>query len=192
MALISKNIYTGKNPKLAPSFKGPGKIIDINDTKAKVNINNKIKVLNLNKLKTFLQKTSDSIGNNPQDLNFQNFANDKPLTRARAKLINYKNTAKLALSMLNEESGEFSVILIENIDSLCDKQSVACDAEEEYFKLNPPNRSFTQKCQNCESYKKLFLELKEREKQFYQLRQQINFAVSGTNNLIKLKVWTLN
>jgi hypothetical protein len=30
-------------PKLAPQFKGPGEIIDINDTNAKVKINNKIK-----------------------------------------------------------------------------------------------------------------------------------------------------
>ncbi len=92
MVLISNDFYTGKNPKLAPTFKGPGKIIDTNDTNAKVKINNKIKVLNVNKLKSFLHETSDSIDQNPQDLNFQNFANDKPLTRARAKLINYKNT----------------------------------------------------------------------------------------------------
>jgi hypothetical protein len=78
--------------------------------------------------------------------------------------------------MLNEEGGEFSDILIENIDSLCDKQCVACDAEEEYFKLNPPKCKFTQKCQNCDNYKKLFLELKDCENQCFQFRQQINFA----------------
>ncbi len=44
------DFYTGKNPKLAPQFKGPGEIIDINDTIAKVKINNKIKVQNVNKL----------------------------------------------------------------------------------------------------------------------------------------------
>jgi hypothetical protein len=48
--LIANDFYTGKNPKLAPKFKGPGEIIDINDTNAKVKINNKIKVLNVNKL----------------------------------------------------------------------------------------------------------------------------------------------
>jgi hypothetical protein len=42
--------YTGKNPKLATQFKGPGKIIHINDNNAKVKINNKIKVLNVNKI----------------------------------------------------------------------------------------------------------------------------------------------
>ncbi len=48
--LISNDFYIGKNPKLAP-----GEIIDINDTNAKVKINNKIKILNVNKLKIFLQ-----------------------------------------------------------------------------------------------------------------------------------------
>jgi hypothetical protein len=37
--------YTGKKPKLAPSYKGPGEIIYINDTNAKVKIGNKIKLL---------------------------------------------------------------------------------------------------------------------------------------------------
>jgi len=53
--LISNVFYVGKNPNLAPTFKGPGEIIDINDTNAKVKINNKIKVLNVKKLKLFLQ-----------------------------------------------------------------------------------------------------------------------------------------
>jgi hypothetical protein len=34
--LISNDFYTGKNPMLAPKFYGPGEIIDINDTNAKV------------------------------------------------------------------------------------------------------------------------------------------------------------
>jgi hypothetical protein len=34
--LISNDFYNGKNPKSVPSFKGPGEIIDINDTKAKL------------------------------------------------------------------------------------------------------------------------------------------------------------
>ncbi len=54
--LISNDFYTGKNPKLVPQFKGPGEVIDINDTNAKVKINNKIKVLNVNKLKLFVQE----------------------------------------------------------------------------------------------------------------------------------------
>jgi hypothetical protein len=44
------------------------------------------------------------------------------------------------------------------------------------IKLNPPKRNFTQKCNSCEEFKKLFLKLKEHEEQCYQLKQQINFA----------------
>jgi hypothetical protein len=53
--LISNDFYIGKNKKLAPTFTGPGKKININDTNAKVKINYKIKILNVNKLKIFLK-----------------------------------------------------------------------------------------------------------------------------------------
>jgi hypothetical protein len=45
--LISNDFYVGKNPKLMPTFTGQGEIIDINETNAKVKINNKIKNLNV-------------------------------------------------------------------------------------------------------------------------------------------------
>ncbi len=156
-----------------PQFKGPGEIIDSNE---KVKINNKFKVLNVNKLKLFLQENNSEIDTQLQDLNFNDYSSDKPLTRTCAKLINYKIAALLALSMLGEEVGEEYSDIEGEIDSLCDGPCASCDSEEDYFKLNPPKRNFTQKCQNCENYKKLFLKLKEREKQCYQLRQQIKFA----------------
>jgi hypothetical protein len=81
-----------------------------------------------------------------------------PLTRARAKLINYKNAAQLALIMLNEEGGTKDMEM--EIDSLCDGPCASCDSEAEYFKLNPPKQNFTQKCENYESFKKLFLKIK--------------------------------
>jgi hypothetical protein len=171
--LISNDFYVGKNPKLAPTYTGPGEIIDINDTNAKVKINNKIKILNVNKLKLFLQEHQSDEEQTFLDYNFNDADSEKPLTRARAKLINYKNAAQLALLMLKEE-GEYSEI--ETIDSLCSEPCPSCDTENDYFKLNPPKRNFTQKCNNCEEFKKLFLKLKEREEQCYQLRQQINFA----------------
>jgi hypothetical protein len=90
-----------------------------------------------------------------KDLNINDFSSDKPLTLARAQLINYKNTAQLALLMLNEEGGECSDFCDENIDSLCDGPCASCESEEDFFKLNPPKCNFTQKCQNCENYKKL-------------------------------------
>ncbi len=88
-----------------------------------------------------------------QVLIFNNFSSDKPLTRTRAKLINYKNTAQLALIMLDEEGGANDINDIE-IDSLCNGPCPSCDSEAGYFKLNPPKRNFTQKCQNCENFKK--------------------------------------
>ncbi len=88
--LISNDFYNGKTPKLAPQFIGPGEIIDINDANAKDKINNKIKVLNVNKLKLFLQDKNSEIDTQLQDLNFHDFSSDKPLTLARAKIINYK------------------------------------------------------------------------------------------------------
>jgi len=60
-----------------------------------VRINNKIKVLNVNKLKLFLREEHSEIDTDLQDLDFQNFSSDIPLTPAQAKLINYKNAAQL-------------------------------------------------------------------------------------------------
>jgi hypothetical protein len=65
--LISNDFYIGKNPKLVPQFKGPGEIIDITETNAKVKINNKIKVINVNKLKLFLQESNSEIETPLQD-----------------------------------------------------------------------------------------------------------------------------
>ncbi len=71
----------------------------------------------------------------------------------------------------------------DNIDSLCNGPCASCDSEEDYLKLNPTKQNFTQQCQNCEKYKKLFLKLKEHEEQCYQLKQQINFAPQHINQI---------
>jgi len=68
--LISNDFYIGKNPKLAPTFTGPGEIIYINDTNAKVKINNKIKILNVNKHKLFLQHDESDESQTFLDYNF--------------------------------------------------------------------------------------------------------------------------
>jgi hypothetical protein len=127
----------------------------------------------VNKLKLFLKEHESEEKTTFLDYNFNDAADDKLLTRACAKLINYKNAAQLALLMLKEEGGSSD---LETIDSLCSELCPSCDTENDYFKLNPPKRNFTEKCNNCEEFKKLFLKLKEREEQCYQLRQQINFA----------------
>ncbi len=59
--LIAKDFDTTKKPKLVPNWKGPGKIIDINDTNAKIKFKNKIKVLNVAKLKHFYENVEKSV-----------------------------------------------------------------------------------------------------------------------------------
>jgi transcription elongation factor len=71
--LISNDFNMGKTPKLGPSFKGPGEIIDINDNNAKVKMGNKIKVLNVNKFKLFLQEKMSETDNELQDLNLNDY-----------------------------------------------------------------------------------------------------------------------
>jgi hypothetical protein len=113
-------------------------------------------VLNINKLKIFLQEHKSDINTELQDLNFNDISSDKPLTRAHAKLINYKNRAQLALLMLSEEGGEYSDICEENIDSLCNGPCASCDSEEDYFKLNPPKHNFTQNAKTVTNTKSYF------------------------------------
>jgi hypothetical protein len=62
-------------------------------------------VLNVNKLKLFLQEKMSETDSNLLDLNFHDYHTDGSITRARARLINYKNVVHLALLMLNEEGG---------------------------------------------------------------------------------------
>ncbi len=54
--LIPNELDTTKNSKLVPNWKGPSEIIDINDTNANIKFKNKIKVLNMAKLKHFYKK----------------------------------------------------------------------------------------------------------------------------------------
>jgi hypothetical protein len=93
--LITNYFYTIKIPKLALNFKGPADNINFNYINAKVKIGNKIKVLNINKLKLFLQEQSSETDTEIQDFNFNYYHTDKPITRAHARLINYKIAAHL-------------------------------------------------------------------------------------------------
>ncbi len=114
--LIFNDFDTTKNPKLVPYWKGPGKIIDINITKAKIKFKNKIKVLNVAKLKHFyknVKKFVDKQGDTAQfnqnfnqpyekthtDISdiFNKAQSEGPITRAKAKLFKYKDSAQLAL-----------------------------------------------------------------------------------------------
>ncbi len=116
--LIANEFDTTKNPKLVPNWKGPGEIIDINDTNAKIKFKNKIKVLNVAKLKHFYENVEKSAENDSEaedfnqhsekaltDFNdiFNKAHSEGPITRAKAKLIKYKDAAQLALLLLKSE-----------------------------------------------------------------------------------------
>jgi hypothetical protein len=144
--LISNDFDTTKNPKLVQNWKGPGEIIDINDTNTKNKFKNKIKVLNMAKLKHFyenIKKSIDKEGDTRQFIQNFNQPNEKmltdfsdifnkaqsegPITRAKAKLIKYKDAAQLALILLKSET--------DTIDSLCDPSDNCgrCESEETYL-----------------------------------------------------------
>jgi len=81
--LIANEFDTTKNPKLVPNWKGPGKIIDINDTNTKIKFKDKIKVLNVAKLKHFYKNVENSVEKEGDADQFnQNFnqPNEKALT----------------------------------------------------------------------------------------------------------------
>jgi hypothetical protein len=144
--LIANEFDTTKNPKFVPNWKGPGKIIDINETNAKIKFKNKIKVLNMAKLKQFYENVKKSIEKEGDTDQFnQNFnqPNEKaltdfndifnkahsegPITRAKAKLIKNKDVAQLALILLKSET--------DNTNSLCDPSDNCgrCESEETYL-----------------------------------------------------------
>jgi hypothetical protein len=98
----ANDFYTGKKQKCAPNYKGPAEIIDIKDTNAKVKVGNKIKVLNVEKLKLFLEENNGEMDTQFEDLNFNDAQFDRPITRTHAKLIKFKEAAQLALTLLKK------------------------------------------------------------------------------------------
>jgi hypothetical protein len=126
-----------------PNWKGPAEIIDINDTNAKIKLKNKIKVLNVAKLTHFFKivkkyedeedDTSQNFNQNPDQAlkDFSDIFNqahsDRPITRAKDKIIEYKYAAQLALILLKRET--------ENIDSLCNPSDhcAECESKDTYF-----------------------------------------------------------
>ncbi len=144
--LIANEFDATKNPKLVPNWKGPGEIIDINDTNARIKFKNKVKVLNIAKLKHFYENVEKSAEKESEADNInQNFNqhseealpdfddifnkahSEGPITRAKAKLIKYKDAAQLALMLLKSEN--------DTINSLCDPSDHCgrCESEETYL-----------------------------------------------------------
>jgi len=108
---LSDTTVLGKNPKLTPKWVGPYKIIDINHNNAKLEIKpNKFKIINISRLKSFHEEKEQCL---PQDKQcplqgnpslFQESHSDYP--QSPKKLLDYKNAAAMAISIINDELQE--------------------------------------------------------------------------------------
>jgi len=112
---LSDTTALGKNPKLTPKWVGPYKIVDLNDYNAKIELKpNKFKVINISRLKAYKEDkkclSEDATclpqGNPSLFEDFQTYSPPRPMTRALKRLIDYKNAATMAISILNNDLKE--------------------------------------------------------------------------------------
>jgi hypothetical protein len=112
---LSDTTALGKNPKLTPKWLGPCKIIDLNENNAKIEIKpNKLNIINISRLKAFHEEKPTCLCQDDSRLSqgdpglFQDpnkIIPQRPMTRA-LKLIDYKNAAAMAISILQDELEE--------------------------------------------------------------------------------------
>jgi transposase InsO family protein len=124
---LSDTTSIGKNAKLTPNWIGPYQIIDINDTNAKLQIKNKQKVVNIARLKMFVEEATNRSSQGDQRLlqgdpglflDQQDQPLSRPMTRAFKKLTDLKNAATMAISLLSniEEEECYGNIFEEKFD----------------------------------------------------------------------------
>jgi hypothetical protein len=131
---LSDTTSIGKNAKLAPNWVGPYEIVDVNDTNAKLKIKNKLKIVNIARLKLFVEEAKNRLSQDDlrssqgdqhlsqddpglfQDQQVQPLS--RPITRAFKKLTNLKNAASMAISLLANIDAEecYGNIFSENFD----------------------------------------------------------------------------
>jgi hypothetical protein len=109
---LSDTTALGKNPKLTPKWVGPYKIVDINDNNAKIELKpNKFKIINIARLKAFQEETKllsqdDQCFSQSDPSLFEDSPSLSPprnMTRALRKLLDYKNAAAMAISIINSK-----------------------------------------------------------------------------------------
>jgi hypothetical protein len=93
------------NPKLTPKWQGPAKIIEVNDTNARLQLpNGKTKVYNVMRLKKFFSppaSATDDANTTTSDLNFNEAPKIMgPVTRAMKKLLLQKEATEMAINVL--------------------------------------------------------------------------------------------
>jgi hypothetical protein len=112
--LLNDSTSIGKNSKLLPNWTGPFQIVDLNDNNTKIQIKNKLKIVNIARIKPFLeepttrlpQDDSSSSQSSPTGLDQGpiNGFPKRPMTRAFQKLQDLKNAATLAIAILTEDN----------------------------------------------------------------------------------------
>ncbi len=131
---LSDTTSIGKNAKLSPNWIRPYEIVDINDNNAKLKIKNKFKILNIPRIKAFVEeatkclseddsRSSQSNQHLSQDdpslfQDQQDQSPSRPLTRAFKILINLKNAASMAIALLQDKNADecYGNIFSENFD----------------------------------------------------------------------------
>jgi hypothetical protein len=131
---LSDTTSIGKNAKLTPNWIGPYEIVNVNDTNAKLKIKSKLKVVNIARIKQFVEEATKHLtqdkshsSQGDQHLNqddpglFQDQQNQplsRPITRAFKKLTDLKNAASMAILLLADIDAEecYSNIFSENFD----------------------------------------------------------------------------
>ena len=110
LVLIKEMNFQGKNAKLAPKWIGPAKIIDVNETNARIKTAKGKKVINVERLKLFNSSEASTYQNNTlhPDINLKICSDpDKHLTRAMANLIKLQDAAELALNLIKAVQTEW-------------------------------------------------------------------------------------
>jgi hypothetical protein len=113
---LNDSTSIGKNSKLSPNWTGPFEIIDINDNNAKIKIKNKLKVVNIARIKPFLEEPTKCLSKDDsysseskppcRSQGSSNGFPKRPMTRAFKKLQDFKNTATLAIAILTENEND--------------------------------------------------------------------------------------
>jgi hypothetical protein len=112
---LSDTTSNGKNSKLTPNWIGPFEIEDFNDTNAKLKIKNKLKVVNIARLKKFVEEATTGSSESDQHLDQddpglsqdqQDQSLSRPMTRAFKKLPDLKNAAAMAILLLSNIEAE--------------------------------------------------------------------------------------
>ncbi len=157
---LSDTTSIQKNAKLSPNWVGPYEIVDVNGTNAKLKIKNKLKIVNIARLKPFVEEAKNCLSQDDSrsSQGDQHFNQDDPglfqdqqdqhlsrsMTRAFKKLTALKNAASMAISLPTNIDAEecYGNIFSENFDK---NHCSNCQNGIRNFLRMPNRKKFLQK-----------------------------------------------